>query len=93
MEQVKILSNFFSAIERNGKIGATHIGIFAALLQFRALNGNRNPMFVFSYEVMKLAKVSSPATYRKCIRDLSESGFILFTPSFKRNQGSKVYFP
>ncbi len=93
MEQLNPLSDFFSAIQQDGRISITHIGIYAALLQYRIDNGFINPIQVFSYEIMQLAKISAPITYHKCVRELSEYGYINYMPSFKRNQGSKIYFP
>ncbi|HQS22828.1 MAG: hypothetical protein B7Y11_01335 [Sphingobacteriia bacterium 24-36-13] len=93
MEQLNPLSDFFSAIQQDGRISITHIGIYAALLQYRIDNGFINPIQVFSHEIMQLAKISAPITYHKCVRELSEYGYINYMPSFKRNQGSKIYFP
>jgi hypothetical protein len=47
---------------------------------------------VFSNEIMPIAKISSPATYLKCVRDLSDFGYIRYEPSFNKNKGSKIYF-
>ena len=93
MEQLNPLSDFFSAIQKDGRISITHIGIYAALLQYRIDSGFINPIQVFSHEIMQLAKISAPITYHKCVRKLSEYGYINYMPSFKRNQGSKIYFP
>ncbi|OJW81834.1 MAG: hypothetical protein BGO69_15150 [Bacteroidetes bacterium 46-16] len=93
MEQLNPLSDFFSAIQKDGRISITHIGIYAALLQYRIDSGFINPIQVFSHEIMQLAKISAPITYHKCVRELSEYGYINYMPSFKRNQGSKIYFP
>ncbi|WP_072944978.1 hypothetical protein [Flavobacterium granuli] len=92
MESLTPLSNFFSAIEKDYRISITHIGIYAALLQFRMDKGLINPIQVFSFEIMYLAKISAPTTYLKCVKELSEYGYIKYEPSFKRNKGSKVYF-
>ena len=93
MDRAKPLSDFFIAIKQDGRISITHIGIYAALLQYRMENGFVNPIQVFSHEVMRIAKVSAPITYHKCVKELSEYGYINYVPSFKRNQGSKIYFP
>lgn len=92
MDNLKPLSDFFLAIEKDFRIGTTHIAIYTALLQYRAGKGFVNPIFVFSYEVTIIAKVSSPYTYLKCVRELSEYGYIRYEPSFKKTQGSKIYF-
>lgn len=93
MEQLKPLSDFFTAIEQDGRISITHIGIYAALLEYRAQMGNNNPIVAFSYDIMKIAKISSAMTYHKCVKDLNAYGYIRYEPSFNKNRGSKIYFP
>lgn len=93
MEALKPLSDFFSAIENDYRISITHIGIYAALLQYWKEHDYSNPVYVFSYEIMQIAKVSASTTYHKNIKDLNDFGYIRYVPSFKRNQGSRIYFP
>jgi len=93
METLKDLSSFFSAIEKDGRISITHIGLYAALLQFRAEHGFANPIQAFRYEIMSIAKISGATTYHRCIKQLNEYGYINYVPSYKRNQASKIYFP
>ena len=92
MEALKPLSNFFSAIENDCRISITHIGIYAALLQYWSEHHFENPVHVFSYDIMRIAKISASTTFHKAIRELSEYGYIKYEPSFKRNRGSKVHF-
>lgn len=93
MEALQPLTDFFTAIEQDGRISITHIGIYAALLQFRKAQGFVNPIQAYSYEVMGIAKISAATTYRKCVRELSAYGYIRYVPSFNRKQASKIYFP
>lgn len=93
IDRAKPLADFFFAIKKDGRISITHIGIYAALLQFRMDNGFTNPIQAFSREIMQIAKISAPITYHRCIRELSEYGYVNYKPSFKRNQASKIYFP
>jgi hypothetical protein len=94
MEQLKTLSEFFVAIEHDPRISTTHIGIYAALLQYWKKHNYDNPVQAYSHEIMQLAKISTRATYNKVIKDLNRYGYIKYEPSFKRNQGSKLYiFP
>ncbi len=92
MDFSKPLSDFFSAIETDPRISITHIGIYAALLQYWSEHHFENPVHVFSYDIMRIAKISASTTFHKAIRELSEYGYIKYEPSFKRNKGSKVYF-
>jgi len=92
MDQLKPLSDFFNAISGDPRISITHIGIYAALLQYWSEHYLENPIHVFSHEIMRIAKISASSTYHKSIRDLSNYGYIRYEPSYKRNRGSKVYF-
>ena len=92
MDQIKPLSDFFTAIDKDPRISITHIGLYAALLQYWSEHHFENPVYVFSYDVMPIAKISASTTFHKTIRELSEYGYIKYEPSFKRNKGSKVYF-
>ncbi len=92
MSELKPLSNFFAAIANDPHINTTHICLYMGLLQFWTLHNCTNPVSIFSYEVMKLCKISGCATYPKCIKELSDYGYIRYIPSYYRNKRSLVYF-
>jgi len=85
------LSDFFDAIEHDGRISITHIGVYAALLHFWKLTDYEIPFLAFSYDIMKIAKVSSDKTYRRCAKDLHQFGYIKYEPSYKKNRASKIW--
>ncbi len=86
---LKPLSDFFFAIEKAPRISITHIGMYAALLQYWSEHDFENPIQVFSCEIMKIAKISASTTYHKNIKDLNSYGYIRYEASYKRNKGSK----
>jgi hypothetical protein len=92
METKNPLSSFFSAIEKDGRISCTHIGVYVSLVYCRVKYSCANPIQVFSHEVMELAKISSPTTYFKCINDLNDYGYIIYKRSYNRKAASKIYF-
>ncbi|KAF2334561.1 hypothetical protein [Flavobacterium nitrogenifigens] len=92
MENLKPLSDFFAAIEKDFRISTTHIAIYAALLQLRIGKGFINPVEVFSRDIVSIAKISSTYTYIKCVQDLNDYGYINYVRSFKKTQASKIYF-
>jgi len=92
MGNLKQLSDFFSAIAKDGRIGVTHIAVYSALLTYRVNNGCRNPIHVYSRDIMPLAKISASTTYHRCMKQLSEYGYIRYQPSFKCNQASRIFF-
>jgi hypothetical protein len=90
MEAYRAISGFFDAISKDARICSTHIGLYAAIVQYWLLNGCVNPMRAYAHELMPIAKISASTTYHKCIRDLHDFGYILYEPSFKRNERSKI---
>lgn len=86
------LHDFFSAIQSDGRISITHIGVYVALWRYRMEHGFANPIQVFSHEIMHIAKLSSAMTYQRCVKELSEYGYIRYERSFNRMKGSRIYF-
>lgn len=93
METEKPLSTFFRAIQNDYRISSTHISVFAALLYYREDRGFTNPIHAYSTDIMKIAKLSAARTYRKCVKELSDYGYLRYEPSFKKNKASRIFMP
>ena len=91
MSELQELTNFFSAIKEDPRIGPTHISMYMVLFQFYNLNKFENPIKISRTEVMKSAKINGLATYHKCMRNLVEFGYILYEPSFNPAISSRVF--
>jgi hypothetical protein len=91
MEINRSLEQFFTAISNDPRIGCTHIGLFAAILYYWQVKGYTLPIRAYAHEIMPLSKISASTTYHKCIRDLHDFGYILYEPSYKRNQRSCIF--
>ena len=91
MESFKPLSDFLSAISNDFRTSATHIAIYAVLLQYKFDRGLNDPIEVFSRDIFPVAKISY-CTYNRCIQELSNYGYIKYVPSFKKSRGSRIYF-
>ena len=91
MKTCNPLSAFLYNSSEDHRVGITHIGIFAALVQFSADRGNASPIRAYSYEIMKIAKISALRTYSRCMQQLSEYGYLRYEPSKKKNKPSKIY--
>jgi len=85
------LTGFFAAIQKDARISITHIGIYAAILQYWQQMGCPRPLQFYSHELMEVAKISSKTTYHQYIRDLHEFGYIRYEPLFKSRVRSKVF--
>ena len=89
--EVTALTNFYDAIKEDNRIGTSHISLYMALFQLYNLNRFSNPVYITRAFVMDAAKISGPATYHKCIKDLNEFGYILYFPSYNPSIYSQVY--
>ena len=91
MSELKQLTNFFSAIKEDPRIGTTHISLYMALFQFYNVNRFQNPIKITRTTVMEVAKISGLATYHKCMKDLVEFGYIQYEPSYNPSISSQVH--
>ena len=57
---------------------------------FQLWNQNRfqNPISISRDELMRISKISSTATYHKCMKDLTEREYVIYKPSFNPFKGS-----
>jgi len=92
MELLEPLTAFFARTRSDQRIGNTHIGIYAALLQYRLERGFCNPIDTNSLEIMAIAKISALKTYYRCLKDMNDYGYLRYVPSKKKNRASKIYF-
>jgi hypothetical protein len=86
------LSVFLRGSLNDYRISSTHIGVFAALVQYSTDRGNINPYRAYSYEIMKIARISSLKTYSRCMQDLHAYGYLSYEPSKKKNLASRIWF-
>lgn len=61
-----------------------------SLFQFWNCNRFRNPISISRDEVMRISKISSKATYHKCLKNLHALGYIKYEPSYNPFRGSHV---
>jgi len=62
-----------------------------SLFQFWNCNRFKNPISISRDEVMRISKISSKATYHKCLKNLHALGYINYEPSYNPFKGSHVY--
>jgi len=90
MELFEPLAEFYEAIADDGRISATHISLYIALLQQWNLNYCKNPIIIHRESIMKAAKISR-RTYNRRINELHQYGYIQYVPSSNPFSGSMVY--
>jgi ABC-type antimicrobial peptide transport system permease subunit len=91
MNYIKHLTGFFDRIIPDRNLNPTHISLYIALFQSWNINRFQNPISISRDEVMRICKISSKATYHKCMRDLNDKGYVKYEPSFNPYKGSIVF--
>lgn len=90
MNYIKHLTGFFERVTQDKNLNPTHISLYIALFQFWNCNRFKNPISISRDEVMRISKISSKATYHKCLKNLHTLGYIKYEPSYNPFRGSQV---
>ncbi|WP_348825669.1 transcriptional regulator [Flavobacterium aestuarii] len=91
MNYIKHLTGFFEKVAIDKTLNPTHVSMYMSLFQFWNCNRFRNPISISRDEVMRISKISSKATYHKCLKNLHTLGYINYEPSYNPFRGSHVY--
>lgn len=91
MNYIKHLTGFFDKVAKDRLLNPTHVSLYIALFQFWNYNRFRNPISISRDEVMRISKISSKATYHKCLKALHANGYIKYEPSYNPFKGSHVF--
>lgn len=91
MNYIKHLTGFFDKVINDHTLNPTHISLYIALFQFWNCNRFRNPISISRDEVMRISKISSKATYHKCLKNLHSLGYFRYEPSYNPYKGSMVF--
>ena len=91
MNYIKHLTGFFEKVASDRTLNPTHVSLYIALFQFWNCNRFKNPISISRDEVMRISKISSKATYHKCLKNLHSLGYINYEPSYNPFKGSHVY--
>jgi hypothetical protein len=90
MNYIKHLTGFFEKVTIDKTLNPTHVSLYIALFQFWNCNRFKNPISINRDEVMRISKISSKATYHKCLKNLHSLGYINYQPSYNPFKGSHV---
>lgn len=90
MNYIKHLTGFFEKVVADKTLNPTHISLYIALFQFWNCNRFKNPISINRDEIMRISKISSKATYHKCLKNLHELSYINYQPSYNPFKGSHV---
>ena len=90
MNYIKHLTGFFEKVSTDYDLNPTHISLYMAIFQLWNQNRFQNPISISRDELMRISKISSTATYHKCIKELQERQYVEYNPSFNPFKGSTL---
>jgi hypothetical protein len=91
MNYIRHLTGFFERVAKDRLLNPSHIALYIAIFQFWNLNRFRNPISISRDELMRISKISSKATYHKCLKLLHAHGYLRYEPSYNPYRGSHVH--
>jgi hypothetical protein len=90
MNYIAHLTAVMDKIEKDRRLHSSHVALYLALFQYWNINRFKNPISINRQDTLHLSKIGSRNTYHKCMRELSNWGFLLYFPSHDSNKGSIV---
>jgi len=81
----------FSRLSKDDRVTVWHFSVYMAIFFRWRENGYINPVSVTRREIMTLAHIGSIATYHKCIKQLTQFGYLEYLPSYDPSLGSQIY--
>ena len=91
MNYIKLLAGFFEKVADDDRLNPTHISMYVSIFQLWNANRFKNPVSISRNMVMKVCKISSTATYHKCMKELHQFGYLEYAPSYNPFKGSLVF--
>jgi len=90
MNYIRHLNGFFARLAEDKRMSSYHISLYFAL--FQQWNADRfGDQFVITRaETMEISRLGSVNTYARCMKELSEWGYIRYIPSSNLHSGSRV---
>ena len=72
---------FFKKVYEDDRLTPFHISLYMALFQYWNANRFQNTFGAARAELMQLSKVKSKSTYSKCLNELHDWKYIVYSPS------------
>jgi len=90
MNYIRHLNGFFARLAEDKRMSSYHISLYFAL--FQQWNADRfGEQFVITRaETMEMSRLGSVNTYARCMKELSQWGYIQYIPSSNIHAGSRV---
>ena len=86
----QMMDIFLEAVTENYRMHPAHISLYTILFYCWKKQQYKNPIDMRRDELMKRSRITGRATYQRCLRELQESGYIKYAPTFNRFANTKI---
>lgn len=90
MEKSNSIIGYFARFVQDSRMCPTHISLYVALFHLWEKSRFQTPFSIFRKDAMELSRIKSFATYHKCIKEIHNAGFIVYSPNYNSYKGSLV---
>lgn len=90
MEKSHSIIGYFAHFVKDSRMLPTHISLYVALFQLWGRNRFQTPFSICRKDAMELSRIKSFATYHKCIKEIHNAGFIIYSPNYNSYIGSLI---
>ena len=90
MNYIRHLNGFFARLSEDKRMSSYHISLYFALFQQWNADRFSEQFVICRTETMELSRLGSVNTYARCMKELSEWGYIRYIPSSNMHSGSRV---
>lgn len=90
MNYIRHLNGFFARLVEDKRMSSYHISLYFALFQQWNAERFEHQFVITRAETMEISRLGSVNTYARCMKELSEWGYIRYIPSSNLHSGSRV---
>jgi len=90
MNYIRHLNGFFARLADDKRMSSYHISLYFALFQQWNADRFEQQFVITRAETMEMSRLGSVNTYAKCMKELSQWGYIQYIPSSNIHSGSRV---
>jgi hypothetical protein len=90
MNYIRHLNGFFARLAEDKRMSSYHISLYFALFQQWNTDRFGQQFVITRVETMEISRIGSVNTYARCMKELSEWGYIRYIPSSNLHSGSRV---
>ena len=90
MNYIRHLSGFFIRLAEDQRMTPYHISLYLALFQLWNVDRFGDWFVISRSEMMQLSRIGSANTYARCMKELSDWGYINYSASSNLHMGSRV---